>query len=51
MDYTRNDVAIDLGVLIQEPQSTFGIVTIRGAASLFVDTAVTITNAASAKSA
>jgi len=37
-DYTWNDVAIDLCVLIQEPQSTFGIVTIRGAASLFVDT-------------
>jgi hypothetical protein len=38
VDYTWNDVAIDLGVLIQEPQSTFGIVTIRGAAGLFVDT-------------
>jgi hypothetical protein len=37
-DYAWNDVAIDLGVLIQEPQSTFGIVTVRGAASLFVDT-------------
>jgi len=38
VDHTWNDVAIDLGVLVQEPQSTFGIVTIRGAASLFVDT-------------
>jgi hypothetical protein len=38
VDDTWNDVAIDLGVLIQQPQSTFGIVTIRGTASLLVDT-------------
>ena len=36
-DDTRNDVAVDFGIGFQKPQPTLGIVTIRGAAGLFVD--------------
>jgi hypothetical protein len=32
---TRNDVAIDFGVLAQQPQSVLGIATVRGASRLF----------------
>jgi hypothetical protein len=35
---TRNDVAIDFGVLVQEPQSAFGVIAVRGAPRLLVDT-------------
>src|ERR1700730_16869847 len=34
----RNDLAIDFGVRVKKPQPTFGIVTIRSSADLFVDT-------------
>jgi hypothetical protein len=47
---TRNDVAMDFGVLVQEPQSAFRVIAVRGAPAFSLIPAVIITNAASARS-
>jgi hypothetical protein len=37
LDYPRNDLAINLGILVQEAQASLRIIAIRGTAGFFVD--------------
>ena len=48
-DDARNDIAIDFGVLVQQPQAAFGIIAIGGAPAFSLIPAVIITSAASTR--